>query len=144
MGNVERSGGAWNRDVNRHVALLQYFLSNSVTFVADDEGNICWKLGFVYVGSVRCSLDCDDFFVCWNEFPKVGLLGEMPFYVVFARSSAFPYPSDAVRRLGAEKNHLRGPNIIGQAYHRTHVVGCKKAIGNDDGPRSGIVERLGP
>ena len=36
---------------------------------ADDESHIGRELSLVDVGGVRCSLDCDDFFVCGNEFP---------------------------------------------------------------------------
>ena len=143
MGDVEGAGWTWNGDVNHHVALLQYFLADAVTFVAYDEGGVSRKFCLVDVRGIRCGLDCDDFFICWYEFAEIGFLGEIPLYVVFARSSAFPYSPDAIRRLGAEKYHLRGPDVIGQAYHRTHVIGRKKAIGNDDGPRNGIVERFG-
>ena len=110
-----------------------------MALVAYDEGHIGGKPGFVDVSCIRCCLDGNDFFIFRNEFPQVVFLREVPFYIVFARSGAFSHSSDAVSRLGADKYHLRGPNVIGQTYHGTHVIGCEKAIGNDDGPRNGIV-----
>ena len=120
--------------------MLEYFLANAVTLVAYNESHISWEFSLVDISRVRRSFDGDYFFICRNEFPKVGLFSKIPFYVVFARSCAFPHPSDSVRRLGAEKYHFRGANVIGQTYHGTHVIGSKKAICNDDGAGNGIVE----
>ena len=88
-------GAGWTRDwnVNYRITLLEYFIANAVTLVAYDESYINWKFGFIDISRVRCSFDGDYFFICRDEFVEIGFFGEVPFYVVFARSGAFPHPS---------------------------------------------------
>lgn len=113
VGDVEGTGGAWDGDVNHHVALLQYFLADAVAFVADDEGRISGKRGFEDICSIRCGFDCNDFFICGNQFSEVVFLGEIPFYIVATRGGAFSHSSEAVFGLGTEKYHLQGTYVVG-------------------------------
>ena len=84
MGDVEGASGAWDGDVDHHVALLQYLLAYAVALVANDEGGVGGKLCLVDICCVRCCLDGDDFFICRDEFSKVVFLSEIPFYVIAA------------------------------------------------------------
>ena len=84
VGDVEGAGWAGDGDVDHHVALAQDLLADAVALVAYYEGDVGWKLSLVDICRVRCCLDGDDFFICWNEFAEIGFLGEIPFYVVAA------------------------------------------------------------
>lgn len=84
VGDVEGASGAWDGDVDHHVALLQYLLADAVALVANDEGGVGGKLCLVDICCVRCRLDGDDFFICRDEFSKVVFLSEIPFNVIAA------------------------------------------------------------
>ena len=112
MGDVERAGGTWDGNVNHHVALLQYFLADTVALVADDEGGVSGKLGVVNICGVGCCFDGDNFFICRDDFTQIGFLGEVPFNIISARCGAFSHSSEAVCRLNTEKYHLRGTNVV--------------------------------
>ena len=84
VGNVEGAGWTWDGDVDHNIALGEDYFTDAVALVADDEGCVGWKLGLVDICSIRCGFDCDDFFICRDEFSQVGFLCEIPFYVVAA------------------------------------------------------------
>ena len=100
-----------------------------MALIADDESGIGWKCSFIDVGCVGRSFDCDYFFICRDEFPKVVFFGEMPFYVVFAGSGAFSNSTETVDWFRAKKYHFGSADIVGEAYHRAHVVGGDEAVG---------------
>ena len=143
MRDVKRACRTWNGNINHHVALAQYLFTDAVALIADDESDIVGKFSLVYVCSIGGSLDGYDFFICRYDFAKVVFLGEIPFYVIFAGSRTFPDSAKAVCWFSPKKNHFGSTDVVGETNHRTHVVGSKEIIGDDDGAGNGIVEGFG-
>ena len=113
-----------------------------MALAAHDESYVFGELCIIDAGGIVGRLDGNDSLALGDDLVEVGLLSEIPADVATARGGGAAHFPQAMFGLLAEEAHLRGPDVVSDTDHGSHVVGGHEVVGDDDGAGDALVDFL--